>query len=101
MIGLPLRIGFAIDSVGLRIFDFLIDILFVLDIFINFNTSYDATPENTSDDMLETNRCKVAEAYLKSWFFVDLLATVPFDSIVKLAVGGGMYAKRYLSYTYP
>ena len=34
------------------IFDYIIDALFVMDILINFNTSYDATPDNDTDDVL-------------------------------------------------
>ena len=91
-----MRIAFSIDSRGLEIFDYVIDCFFVVDIAINFNTSYDATPENQADDMLETNRYKIAKAYLQSWFFVDLLATIPFDSIVKWSGHGEFLSIRLI-----
>ena len=66
LVALPYRICFVIeDNTSLRAVDYTIDIFFVLDIFLNFNTTYDATPDDESDNILELDRWLVARNYLK------------------------------------
>ena len=50
---------------------------FILDILINFRTSY--VNENTSEEIFNVR--KVAIKYLKSKFTIDFLASIPFDYI--------------------
>ena len=81
--------------------DSIIDIIFMLEIIVCFNTSYyyedddnkELKPEtngledgldnrNKARDgeqylNLETNRCKIAKKYLCGWFWVDFLAILP------------------------
>ena len=66
LVALPYRICFVItDTIGLRAVDYSIDIFFVLDILLNFNTTFDATPDDESDNILELDRWLVAKNYLK------------------------------------
>lgn len=75
LILIPIEIGFDLNlSIGLDIINnYIIVILFVLDIIISFNTAY--IDEN---DMYITDRKKIAIKYLKTYFIVDLLSAIPF-----------------------
>lgn len=57
------------------LFNGLIDVMFMVDIFINFRSSYynDATGEEITD-------CKsISISYLKGKFWIDLVASLPLD----------------------
>ncbi len=71
---MPYRICFIDDaSTGLLLgWEYLADVLFFLDIFINFISALEL-PDGTIDPRLKS----IARAYVKSWFFLDLCATFP------------------------
>ena len=54
--------------------NYTIDLLFLLDILIIFNSA-------TYNDDFEVNadRCELAKSYLKSWFLLDIIAILPLD----------------------
>ena len=52
----------------------IVDSMFILDIIITFNSAY-----IDEADQLVTERKKIAVKYLKSWFFVDLISSFPFE----------------------
>jgi len=54
-----------------------IDILFAIDIFISFASAY----MDEHNELVESWK-KIACSYIKSWFFIDLLAVLPFDIIM-------------------
>jgi hypothetical protein len=56
------------------IIDYVIDVLFTIDIFINFISGY----EDLTEGKVITDLRKIAKLYLRSWFVPDLLACVPF-----------------------
>lgn len=57
-----------------QVTNYTIDILFLADIFINFNLA------TYNDDMeVIEDRATIAKDYLKGWFAVDLIAILPFD----------------------
>ncbi|CUT99305.1 potassium voltage gated channel subfamily H [Echinococcus multilocularis] len=56
--------------------DIMVDIMFVCDIIINFRTTY----VNKNDEVV-SNPKKIATHYLKGWFFIDLVAAIPFDAL--------------------
>ena len=58
----------------------IIDVFFILDIFINFRTSI--VSELDSEEIFDQK--KVALRYLRGKFFIDFLASIPFDYIVLL-----------------
>lgn len=58
--------------------NYTIDILFGLDILVNFNLAYENEDFVTIDD-----RSKIAKEYLKGWFAIDFLAIVPFDIVLQ------------------
>lgn len=90
----PLRAGFEL-TVELWTFaffwDLLIDLFFVVDIFLNFRTAF-----YTSNGVREDRPKKIAENYLRGWFPVDFLSSLPLayltylgsEDTVVLAVDG-------------
>jgi potassium voltage-gated channel Eag-related subfamily H protein 2 len=59
----------------LAVLDFIVDIMFIIDIFINFRTTY-VDPNN---EHIISHPGKIALHYFKGWFFIDALAAVPFE----------------------
>ena len=67
---IPLRVAFY-DEVPLTliVIEYIIDVLFVSDIFINFISAY-----HDGDHIIVTNHCKIAKNYITGWFFIDIIA---------------------------
>ncbi|GMH76366.1 hypothetical protein TrST_g6558 [Triparma strigata] len=60
-------------------FDTIVDVLFITDLCMSFNLAYRPHPQAD----LVTDRKKIAKNYLKLWFWIDLVASVPFDKIAQ------------------
>ncbi|CEM24679.1 unnamed protein product [Vitrella brassicaformis CCMP3155] len=60
----------------------LVDAIFILDLFVNFNTGIE------SDGQVILDRRQIANKYLRGWFLFDLLASIPIDLIFLWTVGG-------------
>ena len=58
--------------------DMIFNIVFVLDIVLNFRTAVKL------DGVLIEDPRKIRNAYLKSWFLIDFLSTIPIDLIFVL-----------------
>lgn len=69
----PFQVAFVdIDSFSTIVFNYIVDILFGIDIIINFFSAYELA--NTRVEIkLKTIACN----YLATWFFFDLIATFP------------------------
>jgi len=65
--------------------------LFALDMALNFSTAYEARERDRdkAPGTLVTNRIRIAKHYLQSWFFIDLMSTVPWPQLAVLMTGGG------------
>ncbi|KAG9508636.1 Potassium voltage-gated channel protein eag, partial [Fragariocoptes setiger] len=64
------------EDLALLIIDSIVDVVFFLDIALNFHTTYvDDSGEVVSDPKI------IKKTYLKTWFTVDALSCVPFDLI--------------------
>lgn len=77
---MPLEFAFAEMFEGKKALgaaEKLTDLLFAFDILINFRTAY----VNDQTDELVTDPVKIAKNYLKGRFWVDLLASIPFNDI--------------------
>ncbi|ESN95216.1 hypothetical protein HELRODRAFT_86941, partial [Helobdella robusta] len=61
----------------LTIIDLIVDIMFIIDIFINFRTTY----VNKNEEVI-TNAGKIAIHYFKGWFIIDMVAAIPFDLLL-------------------
>ena len=62
------------DTKARKIFDTTIDLLFLLDIILNFFTAY----EIPLTKKLETSLKVIVVNYLTGWFLLDVIATLPF-----------------------
>ena len=77
---LPVDIAFnpiIFKTLGNIVFNHIIDICFALDILFHFRTTI--TDDSTGTEI--TDPKQIAIKYIKNKFLIDLIATVPFDSI--------------------
>ncbi|NXS31761.1 KCNH6 protein, partial [Pomatostomus ruficeps] len=61
----------------LNIIDLIVDIMFIVDIVINFRTTY----VNINDEVV-SHPGKIAIHYFKGWFLIDMVAAIPFDLLI-------------------
>lgn len=81
----PYNVAFGSDeTVGSYVINGFIDAFFILDILINFRTSY--VLESSGEEIYDLKM--VALKYLKGKFCIDLLASIPFDYIALLFAFG-------------
>lgn len=66
------------EGLDVFIFEMLVDAMFAIDILLNFFTAY--TDPSTS--LMVTSPKLIAKKYIKSYFFVDLIATLPLGYIL-------------------
>ncbi|XP_034239097.1 potassium voltage-gated channel subfamily H member 6 [Thrips palmi] len=59
------------------IIDLIVDVTFIVDILINFRTTY----VNRADEVV-SHPAKIAIHYFKGWFIIDLVAAIPFDLLL-------------------
>lgn len=77
---IPLGIAFdfeGLESIGLAVFDSLVDFIFMIDILINFRTTY--LSADTGDEIYDPKL--IAKDYLKGRFIIDVLSSIPFDKL--------------------
>eukprot|EP00602_Paraphysomonas_sp_CaronLab_P011332 CAMPEP_0185040618 /NCGR_PEP_ID=MMETSP1103-20130426/38884_1 /TAXON_ID=36769 /ORGANISM="Paraphysomonas bandaiensis, Strain Caron Lab Isolate" /LENGTH=940 /DNA_ID=CAMNT_0027579995 /DNA_START=676 /DNA_END=3498 /DNA_ORIENTATION=+ len=73
-----LRIGFDIkNSEAWHIYDVLIDVIFLVDIFFGFITAFEQP-----DFTLNTDHRSIASRYLRGWFAIDLASGFPFSFLL-------------------
>ena len=78
----PWKVAFVSDeSLWSKALDYGMDIFFLIDIILNFRTGYYGL-----DGILVFSFGPIATRYLKSWFMVDFLSTVPIDLIVNYLI---------------
>ncbi|XP_041940783.1 potassium voltage-gated channel subfamily H member 6a isoform X1 [Alosa sapidissima] len=61
----------------LNVVDLVVDVMFVVDIIINFRTTY----VNRNDEVV-SQPARIARHYLKGWFLIDIVAAMPFDLLI-------------------
>lgn len=85
----PYRMAF-VESVGpmMYVFETLIDSLFIMDFLVNLIAAYE-----NEDGTVEKSWKKILINYLKGWFFLDLVASFPFQvfEVFGMNSGGGKY----------
>lgn len=85
---IPLEVSLEpeiMNSLGFQILNNIIDTSFFLDLIVNFRTTY--IHPKTGNEVIRTS--DIACSYLKGRFWIDLLATIPFDFIGELMFGTG------------
>lgn len=71
---LPYQLSFIVYSENWLYLDGTIDSFFLLDILITFNSAYaDVTGK------IVTSRKTIVKKYIKSWFFIDLISSIPLE----------------------
>lgn len=83
----PFRIGFdsyASSGSFIFYFEWMIDIVFIIDLVINFRTGY--VDVNTGKIVLRG--FKIAKNYLAGWFIIDFASAVPWDLVIQNLTGG-------------
>uniref|UniRef100_A0A8C4HGM7 Voltage-gated inwardly rectifying potassium channel KCNH2 n=1 Tax=Dicentrarchus labrax TaxID=13489 RepID=A0A8C4HGM7_DICLA len=61
----------------LNVVDLIVDIMFIIDILINFRTTY----VNSNDEVV-SHPVRIAVHYFKGWFLIDMVAAIPFDLLI-------------------
>lgn len=61
----------------LTVIDLIVDIMFIVDILINFRTTY----VNKNDEVV-SDPGKIMVHYFKGWFLIDVVAAIPFDLLL-------------------
>ncbi|XP_077584360.1 potassium channel, voltage gated eag related subfamily H, member 7b [Stigmatopora nigra] len=61
----------------LNVVDLIVDIMFIIDILINFRTTY----VNQNEEVV-SHAAKIAIHYFKGWFLIDMVAAIPFDLLI-------------------
>lgn len=87
LVMIPMRIAFEIEDPVISVIDTIVDIIFILDIALNFNTGF------YSKGLLVMNRKRIVANYLKLWFWLDLLASIPYSWFIS-DTGGDSTAKK-------
>ncbi|XP_022247096.1 potassium voltage-gated channel subfamily H member 5-like isoform X5 [Limulus polyphemus] len=59
------------------IIDLLVDVMFIIDILINFRTTY----VNSNEEVV-SHPGRIAVHYLRGWFIIDIVAAIPFDLLL-------------------
>ncbi|CAF0815980.1 unnamed protein product [Brachionus calyciflorus] len=86
---LPVAISFFNDNwshTGLLIFNLVSDSMFLLDIVVNFRTG---VLQNDYIDEIILEPKQIAKHYIRTWFFVDFLSSIPLDYIFLLVRESG------------
>ncbi|XP_020604757.1 potassium voltage-gated channel subfamily H member 6-like [Orbicella faveolata] len=68
-----------IYSDPLVIVDYIVDVMFIVDIFINFRTTF-----VDANDEVVSHPCRIAVHYCKTWFVIDLVAAIPFELLIMI-----------------
>ena len=76
----PIDLAFPLyssDNYGYKFFLYGMDLIFFVDIIINFNSAFE-------NDLLEIedNRKSICLNYFKLWFFIDFFSIFPFELIL-------------------
>ncbi|KAM9457274.1 potassium voltage-gated channel subfamily H member 6a [Clarias gariepinus] len=61
----------------LNVVDLVVDVMFIIDIIINFRTTY----VNRNDEVV-SHPGRIAQHYFKGWFLIDIVAAIPFDLLI-------------------
>jgi hypothetical protein len=85
---IPYNVAFEDEQVkkngdGIKVFDYLVDFCFFIDIVLNFRTTY--INSKTETEVLDPRRITVHYIFFGR-FTIDLLASIPFEVVAKLFI---------------
>jgi hypothetical protein len=79
VLDVPFSVCFEIQSSGWdwhRVMSFMIDVFFMVDVVLNFNTAFER------DGIMQYDRRDIAKHYITSWFVIDVASAIPLDLIL-------------------
>ena len=81
-VSVPFIVCFNFENLGLAVLDLIVDWLFLADIGLNFHTTYVGKDGEVIDNlkMIRWN-------YLRTWFFLDLVSSLPFGILYFISRG--------------
>lgn len=80
---IPFRLGFDSPATGgWRLLETMTDFTFLTDVMMNFRTAY-VDP----DGKLHTRQRTIATHYLRGWFAIDIVSSIPFDLVMDASAG--------------
>mmetsp|Transcript_38413 Transcript_38413/g.58488 ORF Transcript_38413/g.58488 Transcript_38413/m.58488 type:complete len:193 (+) Transcript_38413:767-1345(+) len=80
---LPMRISFEMKTTDFTFYlEVCIDIMFLMDIFLNFNTGF-----YKKNGTLVMSRFKLIKEYLSLWFWIDLISSLPYTWLLAWSEG--------------
>lgn len=79
---IPLDVSFNISSTSLTTVNYFFDILFVIDLVLNFFTMY---KDSKTGEMILSWRRIIFNYLIKGWFWIDFLSIIPFE-LIALAI---------------
>lgn len=86
---IPWRIAYEQRAEGgVLVFEIVQDICFGIDMLLSLVTAY------VQEDVLVTSNSKIASRYLRTWFFPDLVSTIPIDRMI--ASGGDIRSLKLI-----
>ncbi len=84
---IPFEVAFeppVMETTGFTVLNNIIDFCFLLDLIINFRTTY---YDPVSGDEI-FNKKLIAKNYLKGRFMIDFLSTIPLDNLITVSIKG-------------
>lgn len=78
LITIPFEISFS-QEVSPEL-DICIDVLFILDIFLNFNTGY------YKNGIVVRDHEQIFYSYIGGWFWIDLLGSIPYSRLIEYEI---------------
>lgn len=86
----PIRVGFTLETDrtsdvfgGLYWFELVVDLLFIADLFVCFRTCFVVIDEWQNQFLIQ-DPVEIKNVYLRSWFFLDLIAVFPMAYILEI-----------------
>lgn len=87
-ITVPYRVGFEVIAVdAVLVVETLVDAFFLIDIFVRFRMGYTIDSKHL-DSRVEMRPAKIARAYLKSWFVIDVVSAFPTQLVTLVFLDG-------------
>lgn len=83
---IPVDVAFSpsfMNTWYMLVINSIIDFIFLIDLIVNFRTTF--IHGKTGKEIIEPS--EIAKSYLQGRFWVDLLATIPFDTFAELIIG--------------
>ena len=87
----PLKFGFDVIDLcpePMWILDVIIDTYFMCDLCLNFVTATYVLDPTTNDEILSRKLDVIAHKYLRGWFTIDLLSSLPIHPILSVTFNG-------------